>query len=129
MEKKPSQHKRQFVPNAFKFLLAVGSMAGTLGIWNLLANKDLQVNAQNNVTVQPATNNTLAPLPTLVPLAKVEISASGVTVSQPTASLPLREVTQPPASTGASTNNNPVIIQANPSNNPAPVTTTRSSRP
>ncbi len=104
-------------------------MAGTLGIWNLLANKDLQVNAQNNMNDQPASNNNLATLPTLVPLVNVEISDSGVTVSQPAASLPLREVTQPPASTGASTNNNPVIIQSNPSNNPSPVTTTRSSRP
>jgi hypothetical protein len=117
--------KKQFVPNVFKLFVALGSMLGTLGIWTFLANKDLQqVNGQGNAQDQPQTNYMQTPLPTLVPLHTVEITASGVTVDQPAANLPLREVTQPASTTSVNppSNTNPVII-------PAPVTTTRSSRP
>jgi hypothetical protein len=130
MEKTSQHRKKQFVPNAFKFFIAVGSLAGTLGIWNLLANKDMQqANAQNNIGNQTVSNIDQVPLPTLVPLVTVNVNTSGVTtVSQPAAALPLREVTQPPTTTGSSTsvnaakNSNPVVI-------PAPVTRTRSSKP
>jgi hypothetical protein len=123
MEKATPHRKKQFIPNAFKFLLAVGSMAGTLGIWSLLANKDLQqVNAQNNAALA---NINQSPLPTVAPLVNVNISSSGITLSQPAATLPLRDVTPPPTTNINNSNSG----QTNPYIFSAPVTTTRSSRP
>ena len=129
MEKTTTHRKKQFVPNAFKLMIAVGSMAGTFGIWSFLANKDVQhANAQTNTSDQTYATINQAPLPTLVPLVNVNITSSGVTVSQAATAVPLREVTQQASSSSPSTtvtspsNTNPVVI-------PAPVTTSRSSRP
>lgn len=144
--KKPMTHrKKQFVSNAFKYMIAVSSIAGTFGIWNLLANKDLvNANAQNNTNGQTATNIDQAPLPTLVPVIKVDLSTlkanSNVNSDeQPTTEYTLREVARP--TTAPSTASLPVPSLNNPSTNnnndqgapavlpPAPVTTTQSSKP
>jgi len=132
MEKTTTHHKKQFVSNAFKYMIAVSSIAGTLGIWNLLANKDLvNANAQTSTNGQTTTINQ-APLPTLVPVIQVNMnninSGNGLT----TAAAPLRQVTPPPA-TAASAVSAPSITSNNQSNPvvlpPAPVTTTQSSKP
>jgi hypothetical protein len=119
MDKTILHRKKQFVPSAFKFMLAVGSLAGTLGIWNLLAKQDLQASAQSATT--DAINQ--APLPTLVPLTTVNITSSGVTIN----STPLRQVT-----TSSNSNSSASVTSSNQTSNPvfipAPVTTTRSSR-
>ncbi|HCS40677.1 MAG TPA: hypothetical protein DIW44_13985 [Anaerolineaceae bacterium] len=144
MEKPTTHRKKQFVSNAFKYMIAVSSIAGTFGIWNLLANKDLvNANAQNIPNGQTATNIE-APLPTLVPVIKVDLSAlkanSNVTTDvQSTTDNTLREVARP--TTAPSTASLPVPSLNNPSTNnnnnqvapavlpPAPVTTTQSSKP
>ena len=136
MEKPTTHRKKQFVSNAFKYMIAVSSIAGTLGIWNLLANKDLvNANAQTNTNGQTTTTLDQAPLPTLVPVIKVDMSNINSGTALTTAATPLREVARPtaaPATTSSSaalpsitSNNqsNPVVLP------PAPVTTTQSSRP
>ena len=137
MEKPTIHRKKQFVSNSFKYMIAVSSIAGTLGIWNLLANKDLvNANAQsNNTNGQTTTTIDQVPLPTLVPVIKVDMSNISSGTGLTTAAAPLREVARPtaaPATTsssaalpGITSNNqsNPVILP------PAPVTTTQSSRP
>ena len=145
MEKPTTHRKKHFVPDAFKYMIAVSSIAGTLGIWNLLANKDLvNANAQSNMNDKTVTNTDQAPLPTLVPVLKVDLSAlkanaNVTTSSQPTTENALREVAKPtaapstasltvPSLTNPSTNTNvdqsaPAVLP------PAPVTTTQSSKP
>jgi hypothetical protein len=143
---KPKKHqKKHFVTNSFKYLLAVSSIAGTLGIWNLLSNKDL-VNAetQNNSNTETTTKIDQSSLPTLIPLLKVDLSNVQSIDSTPnnadtTGSNPLREVARPTSApvispslevvaNNTSSNNSgnqsaPVV------NPPAPVTTTQSSKP
>jgi len=129
MEKQSTHRKKQFVPNAFKFLVAVGSMAGTLGIWNILSNKDLAlVNAQNGSSDQPTITPDQALLPTLAPLLRVEQQNAQTVIVQPTTIDPLKEVARPTTLPNASTSlnqpqNSPVVIP------PAPVTRTQSSKP
>lgn len=145
MEKPTTHHKKQFIPNAFKYMLAVSSIAGTLGIWNLLANKDLvNANAQNNTAGTTTTTIDQAPLPTLVPVLKVDLSSlqTNGTVStsvQTPLTSPLREVTRPTAAPAASSptvagltspSTNTTVDQGAPAVlPPAPVTTTQSSKP
>jgi hypothetical protein len=133
MEKTTTHRKKQFVSNAFKYMIAVSSIAGTLGIWNLLANKDLvNANAQTSTNGQTSAINQ-APLPTLVPAIKVDLNKISTGTGLTTAAVPLREVAVPTAAPAASsssalpsvTSNNqssPVVLP------PAPVTTTQSSR-
>jgi hypothetical protein len=101
MTKNASPHKNQFVPNSFKYLLVVSSLAGTLGVWNLLANKDL-VNADTNKNFTELITSTVDPstLPTIVPLLKVDLSqvqsnAINLNKVQATEPIPLREVVKP----------------------------------
>jgi hypothetical protein len=147
MEKPTIHRKKQFVPNAFKYMIAVSSIAGTLGIWNLLANKDLvNANTQNNTNGQTTINIDQVPLPTLVPVITVDLSllqTNGTvsTATESTGTIPLREVARPTAapliSSGASpiltipsTNTNSTVDQGAPAVlPPAPVTTTQSSKP
>lgn len=119
MEKNNHSHRKQFVSGAFKFLIATGSIAGTLGIWNVLAKQDVEVNAQG----VDLTSLNQAPLPTLVPLTSVKMEPTSIVV-EPT---PIREVNTP-----VNSNPNPGIVppnnQSSPVVIPAPLTTTRSSR-
>jgi len=152
MEKPITHRKKQFVSNAFKYMIAVGSISGTLGIWNLLANKELvNANAQNSINGQPTNALDQAPLPTLVPVIMVDLSSlnanetvttTAATTAATTEASLLREVARPtaaPATSSAapsmnmpSTNNgtNPTVDQGAPAViPPAPVTTTQSSKP
>jgi hypothetical protein len=145
MEKSTTHRKKQFVSNAFKYMIAVSSIAGTLGIWNLLANKDLvNANAQNSTNGQTTTSLDQAPLPTVAPVLKVDLSSlqtnGTITTSlQTTSTTPLREVARPstaPSTTSAGVPNlnnsssNTTVNQSAPAIlPPAVVTTTRSSRP
>jgi hypothetical protein len=127
MEKKTTHKKKKFVPTAFKFMVAVGSLAGTVGIWNILSNKDLlQASAQNTdpTSIAPTVEQ---PLPTVAPLMSIDINSQNnqVTATQPT--LTVRDVTisttnqtksaAPSSSAGITT------FSA-----PAPITTTQTSK-
>lgn len=139
MEKPTTHHKKQFVSNAFKYMIAVSSIAGTLGIWNLLANKDLvNANAQPSTNGQSTTAIDQAPLPTLVPVLKVDMSNLNTGTALTTVATPLREVARPTAAPAAKLPSvgNPNINSNNQNNQgnpvvlpPAPVTTTQSSKP
>lgn len=147
MDKSTAHRKKQFVSNAFKYLIAVSSISGTLGIWNLLANKDLvNANAQNSTSGQNTTSIDQAPLPTLVTVITVDLSsiqANGTisTTVSTTGESPLREVARPTAAPSTSsaalpslnipsTNTNSAVDQGAPAVlPPAPVTTTQSSKP
>ena len=78
--------KKKIVSDAFKFMVAAGSLAGTLGIWKELANKDL-VQA-SSVEPMPQTTD-LQPLPTVVPLLTVEITP----INENKTTATIREVT------------------------------------
>jgi len=141
MQKQP-QHKKEFVPSVLKVLIATSSLAGTLGIWNFIASKDIQAaEAQgypptptlvNTDTVQPPT------FPTIAPLVVVNIAEGAAqTLPTPLPTATLRAVNAPKAAPPAAQNSsNPVILSSNSDgqsssdNNPAPppTTTTRSSR-
>lgn len=136
MEKTTLHKKKQFVPNAFKFMVAVSSVAGTFGVWNLLANKDLiQVNAQNSTSIEPTVITDLQPLPTLVPLISVDLTAVIKTSSEPSVSptaTTLRNVAPPAPAAVTNNQNTPAIIMDSQNASggaPAPVTNTKSSRP
>lgn len=110
--------KKKFVSDAFKFMVAAGSLAGTLGIWKELANKDL-VQA-SSIEPMPQTAD-LQPLPTVMPLLTVEITPSDdKTVTT------IREVTVDTTVQSNPTAANNIGIVTLPA--PSPVTTTRSSR-
>jgi hypothetical protein len=124
MKNNNPHRKKKFVPGAFKFLVAAGSIAGTVGIWNVLARNDLlQASAQN---LDPATATTVeGPLPTVVPLTTVDSVLLPTTTGNTTA--PLRDVTVSTTTQSA----NPSITNSMPattSNAPAPVTVTQSSK-
>ncbi|MCX6055937.1 MAG: hypothetical protein NTZ74_13690 [Chloroflexi bacterium] len=128
MNNSPVRHKRKFVPDAVKFLVAVSSLAGTFGVWNFLANKDLiQVKADTNTVLEPTATLDLQPLPTLVPLISVDLSASAQLSGQAAVAAPtteLRSVAAPkvvpniqlPAPGG---NQSPVVIGGGQSSDPA----------
>ena len=149
MEKPTIHRKKQFVPNAFKYMLAVSSIAGTLGIWNLLANKDLvNANAQNDTNGSTPSTIDQAPLPTLVPVITVDLGLLQANNTVPTTvptseTSALREVARPTAAP-VTTLPNLNVPSVNNNNNqgatvdqgasaaaqpPAPVTTTQSSKP
>jgi len=124
MERHSPHRKKKFVPGAFKFMVAVGSLAGTVGIWNLLANKDLlQASAQSFDPT--ATSGYDQPLPTVVPLLQVNTaSLPGVTVQPTTTVRDVTVNTNPQSSTSSITGGSSATTTNNP---PAPLTTTRSS--
>jgi len=124
MEKTHLRRKKRFVPGAFKFLVAVSSLAGTIGIWNALANKDLvQANAQN--LENTPTTEVLDPLPTVAPLIVVDLSS--LSRIDPTATpVTLKEVNVSVATTNPASS--PAVINGGNSSAPAPVTVTQSSK-
>lgn len=125
MEKVQPRRKKRFVPGAFKFLMAVSSLAGTIGIWNALANKDLvQANAQN--LVNTPTTEVLDPLPTIAPLIVVDLSSLRRIdpISTPAT---LKEVNVT-ATTSTAGSSSPAVINPGTSSAPAPVTITQSSK-
>jgi hypothetical protein len=125
MEKNTPRRKKKFVPTAFKFMMAAGSLAGTLGIWNVLAKQDLtQASAQNLIIPGAPVSN--EPMPTVAPLILITSSAGSNQVVIPTAA-PIRDVTVNTApQTTAPLNGS--VISLPPSSAPAPITTTQSSK-
>jgi hypothetical protein len=105
------QRRKSFISGSFKFLLAAASIAGTVGLWGVFSKKDAQASATTLIDAQlPA----LMPLVTVNPVNSIPVSTNNTTIS----SLPV--VTQP------ATNYSSAPLQLN---QPAPVTSTRSSRP
>jgi cytoskeletal protein RodZ len=121
---KPS--KKKFVSDAFKLMIAAGSMAGTVGIWTQFANQEvIQASADTETT---AVN--FQPLPTVVPLTQVSSTNNNTVDTSPTdTTTAVRDVTvdttvqNNSSSTVSNSNNNVITLSA-----PAPVTSTRSSR-
>jgi cytoskeletal protein RodZ len=121
---KPS--KKKFVSDAFKLMIAAGSMAGTVGIWTQFANQEvIQASADTETT---AVN--FQPLPTVVPLTQVSSTNNNTVDTSPTdTTTAVRDVTVDTtaqtsnSSTVSNSNNNVITLSA-----PAPVTSTRSSR-
>ena len=137
MQNTPIRKKKSIVPSTFKFVVAISSVAGTIGIWNFLANKDLiNAQAQNLDGAQSGTTIELPPLPTIVPLVEVQQQTILDTASQTAATAPaLRNIAAPQPQVPVVTNNNntstgstttvtnqPVVV-------PTAVTTTQTSKP
>jgi hypothetical protein len=127
MEKTHVRRKKRFVPGAFKFLVAVSSLAGTIGIWNALANKDLvQANAQN--LENTPTTGVLDPLPTVAPLIVVDLTSLSKVDSTSTP-VTLKEVNVSVSSSASNAgSSSPAVINQGNSSAPAPVTVTQSSK-
>ncbi|MEN6570586.1 MAG: hypothetical protein ABFD24_01965 [Anaerolineaceae bacterium] len=114
--------KKIFVPGATKVLLALTSLAGTVGLWNVISNQSLAAAQKANETVDLPSS--LAPLPTVIPLVQVtpqnvvpDQSASGAAAT-------LRKVAPQPVNPAP---NASAAVQA-PAIIPNPVTTTGSSK-
>lgn len=105
------RRKRSFFSGAFKFLIAVASVAGTVGLWGVFSKKDAQASF-NSVTDVP-----LPTIATLVPLTGA-VAAPATAVDTTFSSLP---VVSQQSSSPAYSNSNIQVVQ------PAPVTTTKSS--
>jgi hypothetical protein len=121
MDKITPRPKKQFVPNAFKFMVAMSSVAGTVGIWNLLANKDLiQANAQNIPDGQPTVVSSLEPLPTVAQLLVVDqtVFDQAMVQATPMPIATLRSVARPTAVVVYQPA--PIIIGNNGNNSSAP---------
>jgi hypothetical protein len=125
MEKTLPRRKKRFVPGAFKFLMAVSSLAGTIGIWNALANKDLvQANAQN--LVNTPTTEVLDPLPTVAPLIVVDLSS--LSRIDPTSTPAVLKEVNVSVTTSNAGSSSPAVLSPGNSSAPAPVTVTQSSK-
>lgn len=127
MEKKIVHHKKKFVPTAFKFMVAVGSLAGTVGVWNILANKDLlQASAQNTapISIAPTVEE---PLPTVAPLMSIDINSQNNQAAPTQPALTVRDVTisttNQTKSTASSSGAGITTFSA-----PAPITVTQTSK-
>ena len=117
MDQNNAQHrKKELVSKQVKYLIAVASVAGTVGLWGLFSKADTQAVTTQNI--EP----TLPVLPTLVALnPSTEISSPSVAVTADNSLSSLPVVTQAPVvapTTGMTT-----VYQV-----PAPVTNTRTSR-
>ena len=125
MEKNNPRKKKKFVPTAFKFMLAAGSLAGTVGVWNILARQELtQANAQD--LILPGTLVNTEPLPTVASLIVITPSVGSNQAITPTVAS-IRDVTvntlqQTSAPLSGS------VISLPPSSAPAPVTNTQTSK-
>jgi len=125
MKKNSPVRKKKFVPVAFKVMVAAGSVAGTVGIWNMLAKQELaQANAQNSVF--PGTPVSTEPLPTVASLIVVSPSAEINQVITPTVST-IRDVTVNTAQQTVAPLNGSSISQPQFSA-PAPITNTQTSK-
>jgi hypothetical protein len=118
--------KKIFVPNSTKVLLALTSLAGTVGLWNVISNQSLAAAQQASEVVNPPAD--LSPLPSVVPLVGVTPqNQSQADNTQQTTTSQLRQVpaqqqvAPPPANSGSGASAAPAII-------PAPVTSTGSSK-
>lgn len=116
--------KKKFVSDAFKLMVAAGSIAGTVGVWIQFANKELLQTSNNN----DSTVLDFPPLPTVIPLTQVNNIAIH-SEPEPSTSTTVRDITldttiQNNNTTTINSNSNEVITLTA----PAPVTSTRSSK-
>jgi hypothetical protein len=109
----PTRKKRSFVATSLKFMIAVASVAGTVGLWGVFSKKDVQA------TTTQTTDLPMPVVATLIPVNTVSTTTAATTDTS-LSSLPV--VSQPAIGTNVNTNSNVQLLQ------PAPVTTTRSSR-
>lgn len=111
---KPIKKRKSFVPKATRFFLVLSSIAGTVGIWNLISSQELAEASTNDLT--------LPPIPTIVPLIDDSQQSEGISQSavQP---LPTLRAVTPMPQTGYSSpmNSAPVTI-------PGPITSSGPSR-
>jgi hypothetical protein len=116
MDKGINTHKKkEMVSKPFKFIIAAASVAGTLGLWGIFS----QAEVQNNITA--TTVDALPTVATLAASAGVTSSDTVVATSNSNTIDVLPVVTQP-ATTVSQTNSSTGSYA------PAPVTSTRSSR-
>ena len=114
--------KKTFIPGSTKVLLALTSLAGTVGFWNIISNQSLAAARKSSETIEVPAD--LAPMPTVVPLVQGPISTAQTASGTESAPTTLREVdpqqsNAAPVSSGAVSA--PEII-------PNPITTTGSSK-
>lgn len=103
--------KREFISKQTKFVIALASVAGTLGLWGIFSNADIQSVSQQSS--QPE-------IPTLATLVTANTTTNGsVAVNNNLSSLPV--VTQAPSTSVSSG-------MVNSYQPPIPLTNTRSSR-
>lgn len=95
MENQPSKKKRKFVPGATKALLALTSVAGTVGLWNVISNQSLVEAQQASDTVE--TTLELPSLPTVAPLAQVNLDPTLEPGASPNPPLGSLRLVTPPA--------------------------------
>jgi len=120
MQNQPVRKKKKFVPGATKALLALTSVAGTMGLWNVISNQSL-------VEAQKASNTIdgpleLADMPTVVALAQVNLDRTVDPGALPNPPLDhLRVVTPPATKAPAARATAPASSGGN--SNPAPVVT------
>jgi dihydrodipicolinate synthase/N-acetylneuraminate lyase len=117
MEKGMNTHKKkEMVSRPFKYIIAAASVAGTLGLWGIFSQAEVQNNTVTTVDALPT-------VATLVADAGVSSSsdvAASTTSNNTIDALPV--VTQP--TTSVSSQQNGTVNYYS----PAPVTSTRSSR-
>jgi hypothetical protein len=126
MEKKITHQKKKFVPAAFKFMVAVGSLAGTVGIWNILANKDLLQASAQNTDPTSAAPTAQQPMPTVAPLMSVDLNSQNL-IATTQSTLTVRDVTittsNQNSSAASSSSAGITTFSA-----PAPITVTQTSK-
>ena len=113
--------KKNSIPGPTKFLLALMSLGGTVGLWNIISNQSLVAAQKANTQVELPGD--LAPIPTLVPLVQVTLTETSTEASSAPATV-LRKVTPPavnPAPKATVAASTPVVL-------PNPVTTSGSSK-
>jgi hypothetical protein len=110
MNSHPPYHKKNLISSAFKYLIAVVSVAGTIGLWGAFSKKADQ---------SSITQVTEPPLPTIVTLVSFNQPVAISTPATGSSISPLPVVTQPPAI--SYTNSTTQLAQ------PTPITSSKSS--
>ncbi len=95
MENLPGKKKRKFVPGATKALLALTSVAGTVGLWNVISNQSLVEAQQASDTIE--TTLELPSLPTVAPLVQVNLDPTLEPGASPNPPLSSLRLVTPPA--------------------------------
>jgi len=86
--------KKTFIPGSTKVLLALTSLAGTVGFWNIISNQSLAAARKSSETIEVPAD--LAPMPTVVPLVQSPISTAQTASGTESAPTTLREVDPQP---------------------------------
>lgn len=103
--------KKSFISSSFKYLIAVVSIAATVGLWGILSRQDMPIASAQTVS---------GPLPTLATLMNTNYDSALSTTSNSDLTSELPVVTQAPVISGSYSN-----LQLQQSQ---PITSSRSSR-